>query len=187
MLSHLTASLARIMGIEARLQALLSPDEALDPCQDAAAASEGASSGSSRSGSAQPSRRSFEALVQQAAERQGLDPALLHAVIRAESDYNPNSVSHAGAMGLMQIMPPTARAYGVTDPFDPAQNLEAGARELRGYLDRFPNVELALAAYNAGPANVRKYGGIPPFPETQAYVPRVLEYWRQEQNRTGVP
>ncbi len=179
MQSRLSASLARITEIEWRLRALGGSNAPLDsgPCPPRMRASR----------SCRSSPGDFDALVQRAAARYRLDPALIHAVIRAESDYNPRAVSRAGARGLMQIMPDTARAFGVKDAFDPVQNIEAGARELRGYLDRFDSVELALAAYNAGPGNVRKYGGIPPFRETQAYIPRVLEYWRQEQNRVQRP
>ncbi|MBC7286554.1 MAG: transglycosylase SLT domain-containing protein [Armatimonadetes bacterium] len=130
---------------------------------------------------AHPSRSSsrlspadVDPLVQAAARKYGLNPALVHAVITAESDYDPMCVSHAGAMGLMQLMPETARAFRLTNPFDPAQNIDAGCRELKQYIDRFKRLDLALAAYNAGPGAVLKYGGIPPFPETQTYVRKVL-------------
>lgn len=116
----------------------------------------------------------FDGLIAQAASRYGLDPRLIHAVVQAESGYNPRAVSRAGARGLMQLMPETWQALGVTDPFDPAQNLNAGARYLRSMLDRFGTLELALAAYNAGPGAVQRHGGIPPYRETQAYVARIL-------------
>lgn len=116
----------------------------------------------------------FAPLVQHAAAKYGLDARLIDAVIQAESDYNPRCVSRAGAMGLMQLMPENCRDYGVTDPFDPAQNIDAGVRQLKDLMTRFGRLDLALAAYNAGPGAVRRYGGIPPYPETHAYVRKIL-------------
>ncbi len=121
----------------------------------------------------------FRDLVEQAARRYGLDPALVDAVVRAESGYDPQATSPAGAAGLMQLMPATARALGVADPYDPAQNVEGGVRYLRGLLDRFGDVALALAAYNAGPGAVVRFGGVPPYRETRAYVERVLSTWQR--------
>jgi cell wall-associated NlpC family hydrolase len=119
----------------------------------------------------------YDSLIQQAARDQGVDPALLKGLVQAESGFNPSSVSSVGAQGLTQLMPDTAKGLGVTNPFDPLQNLEGGARFLAGALKRFGgNEQLALAAYNAGPGAVERYGGIPPYAETQAYVPRVLGY-----------
>ena len=117
----------------------------------------------------------FADLVKQAAAKYGMDARLIDAVIRVESDYNPRCVSRAGAMGLMQLMPENCRDYGVRDPFDPAQNIDAGVRQLKDLLTRFGRLDLALAAYNAGPGAVRRYGGIPPYPETQAYVKKILQ------------
>src|SRR5262249_42806105 len=108
--------------------------------------------------------------------RHGVDPALVHAVIDAESAFNPWAVSRKGAQGLMQLMPRTASALGVRDAFNPRDNIEGGVRHLRYLLDRYPgNVSLALAAYNAGEGAVDYYGGVPPFPETQQYVQKILQ------------
>jgi soluble lytic murein transglycosylase-like protein len=122
----------------------------------------------------------YAAEIQAAAHRHGLDPALLAALIRQESGFDPDARSPAGATGLTQLMPGTAASLGVTDPTDPVQAIDGGARYLRQLLDRFGgDVELALAAYNAGPGAVRRHGGIPPIAETQAYVRNVLAHAEQ--------
>jgi len=115
-------------------------------------------------------------LVDRLAAHHGVNPKLAHALVRVESNYEPRAVSPKGAMGLMQLMPATVRQYAVVDPFDPVQNLGAGLQHLRGLLDRFGKGKesLALAAYNAGEGAVSRYGGIPPFRETQNYVRRIL-------------
>lgn len=109
-----------------------------------------------------------------AARRNNVPEDLFLKLVKQESGFNPNAVSGAGAQGLTQLMPGTADYLGVTDPFDPLQNLEGGARYLSEQLQEFGDPTLALAAYNAGPGNVRKYGGIPPFEETQNYVRSIL-------------
>ena len=117
----------------------------------------------------------FSHAVTAASRETGLKPALLHAVIAAESGYNPSAVSSKGAQGLMQLMPSTSRALRITYPHDPASNIFGGAKYLKGLLDQFGSIELALAAYNAGPATVARYGNrIPPYAETQQYVRKVL-------------
>jgi len=117
----------------------------------------------------------FGAEIDAAAARYGIDPALLRGLVRQESGFDPRARSGAGAMGLTQLMPATASALGVTDPYDPAQSLDGGARYLRQMLDRFGNDPAkALAAYNAGPGAVARFGGVPPYAETQHYVQNIL-------------
>jgi soluble lytic murein transglycosylase-like protein len=127
--------------------------------------------------------RPFQAHVQSAAKANEIDPALVHAVIAAESNYNPKAVSDKGAIGLMQIMPDTGRRFGVKakDLYSPGRNIAVGVRYLAELIDMFDgNIELALASYNAGENTVIRFGRkIPPYPETRAYVPRVLRYYEQ--------
>ena len=114
-------------------------------------------------------------LLNQAAAKYGINPSLLMAIAQKESSLNPNAVSSEGAQGIMQLMPATAASLGVTNPFDPAQNIDAGARYFSQLLAQYNgDTSLALAAYNAGPGNVSKYGEIPPFTQTQDYVTSVL-------------
>jgi len=115
-----------------------------------------------------------------AAVRHRVDHRLVESLVEMESSFNPSAVSHAGAMGLMQLMPAVARRYGVSDPLDAAQNVDAGVRHLRGLLLRFGgDLEKALAAYNAGAGAVERFDGIPPYRETREYVRRVLYRYRQ--------
>lgn len=116
----------------------------------------------------------FAELINAAAQSHGLDPRLVAAVASRESRWNPNAVSPAGACGIMQLMPATARMLGLSDIFDVKQNIDGGARYLRSLLDTFNgDLDLTLAAYNAGPGAVQRYGSVPPFPETRAYVKAV--------------
>ncbi len=123
--------------------------------------------------------KEYDPLVIRAGREVGVPPALVKAVIHAESAFDPGAVSHKGAMGLMQLMPGTAREHGVTRPFMPEQNVFGGTRYLRELRERFGTWTMALAAYNAGPEKVDKFGGVPPYRETRQYVRRVLAYYRQ--------
>jgi soluble lytic murein transglycosylase-like protein len=138
-----------------------------------------------RKGKASLARKAgYDQLVDEVSRTYGLESALLHAVISVESSYNPKAVSRKGASGLMQLMPATAKRYGVADAFDPLQNLNGGARYLRDLLRMFDNnTSLALAAYNAGEHAVAKHGNrIPPYRETLHYVPRVMDFYQRYQN-----
>jgi hypothetical protein len=113
-------------------------------------------------------------IISAVSEAHGVDPLLVRALIQVESNYKPSARSRKGAMGLMQLMPSTARTYNVRNPFDPRSNIEAGIKHLKSLIDRFGKNELALAAYNAGEGAVAKFKGIPPYRETRNYVSRIL-------------
>jgi soluble lytic murein transglycosylase-like protein len=124
-------------------------------------------------------RNAFDHLIRTAADREGVSRGLVKAIIHTESGFNPKALSKPGAQGLMQLMPATADRYDVTDVFDPGQNINAGVRHIRYLLGRYDNdLTLTLAAYNAGERNVEKYNGVPPFPETQDYVRRVMSRYQ---------
>lgn len=125
----------------------------------------------------------YEQLIQEAARLYDISPALIRAVMRTESQFDPNAVSPVGAQGLMQLMPALAKEMGVTDPFDPRDNIIGGARYLKQLLDSHRgNVALTLASYNAGPGNVKRYRGIPPFKETRNYVRKITNILQEESN-----
>jgi soluble lytic murein transglycosylase-like protein len=128
----------------------------------------------------------YEQLIDAAASKYGIDPAVLKGLIKQESGFNPNAGSSAGAQGLTQLMPGTASSLGVTDVHDPAQSIDGGAHYLKMQLDRFGgDYSKALAAYNAGPGAVQRYGGVPPYSETQNYVKNVLAFAQQYRQDGG--
>ena len=127
----------------------------------------------------------FDPIIREAAAKSQVDPLLVRAVIKVESNFNPKAVSRKGARGLMQIMPDTARELRLADPFSPKQNIAAGTKYLKQQLDSFGDIKLGLAAYNAGPGRVSPQGMIAYIPETQAYVARVLEYYRHYKDQNN--
>lgn len=135
------------------------------------------SEGAKRRNAVANHRERWSPFIEEQSRLHGLDPKLVKALIRVESSFDPRAKSKKGAMGLMQLMPATARDLGVTDAFDPQQNVRGGVTYLRRMIDRFGRMELALAAYNAGPEAVARYGGIPPYRETRQYVDRVLSVY----------
>jgi soluble lytic murein transglycosylase-like protein len=133
-----------------------------------------------------PEAAAYTEIIDTIAKEQGVSPRLVKAIIRVESAYQPRARSRKGAMGLMQLMPETARQYAVADPYDPRANIEAGIKHLKSLLQRFP-LDLALAAYNAGEAAVQRFGGVPPYAETRGYVSAILNLLGSQAKLIGKP
>lgn len=181
-----SAMLKLSMQMMQRLMERLEERKKSGKADQSGSSEESVASSTSRSSSAQPVNGDFASLINAAAEKYGVNPTLVKALIKAESNFNPKATSYAGAMGLMQLMPGTARGLGVNDAYDPAQNIDGGVRFLSGLLKRYNgNESMALAAYNAGPGAVDRYGGIPPYAETQTYVKRVLGYYESMNEWSG--
>src|SRR4051795_2767270 len=180
-----TARVSEIQGMIAALRGQgATTGGATPPSTSFASALQGASApvatAATATGAGDGAGSQYDSLIEDAAQRNGVDPALLKGLIRQESNFDPGAHSGAGAVGLTQLMPGPAASLGVGDPSDPAQSIEGGAKYLRAQLDRFGgDPAKALAAYNAGPGAVTRYGGVPPYAETQQYVQRVLGYARQ--------
>jgi len=129
------------------------------------------------------SGRQYDQIISRIAQEYNVDPNLIHSIIRAESNYDSQAVSPKGAVGLMQLMPETAKEYGVNDRYDPVENIEGGVKFLKDLFKTYDQKnDLVLAAYNAGPEAVKKHKGVPPFPETIQYIQRVKSYWNPEQS-----
>ena len=170
-----TRALSRVQETQSRIERLVGDQRPTPPASGTGEESFGATLARVTTPAASPTPETLRPLIAETARRHNLPPELLEAVARRESAFDPRAVSPKGAEGLMQIMPGTQRLLGVTDPFDPAQSLDGGARYLRMMLDRFNgSVPNALAAYNAGPEAVARHRGIPPYAETQGYVSRIL-------------
>lgn len=152
--------------------------ESYDASDAAAGTSASGTTSASQSGEGLECSAELDAIFDEAAEKYGVDAKFLKSIAKCESDFDPACVSHSGATGIMQLMPATAAELGVSDSYDPYQNIMGGAQYISELLDKYNgDTSLALAAYNAGSGNVAKYGGIPPFTETQNYVKKVLGYY----------
>ena len=185
LITGLDLTLRRLSTIENSINRILGPDENT-PAQKSANAAEFKNILDEKMAQDKPkdeiekttfknSKENIETLIEKYAQKNNLDPDFIKAVVKQESGFNPDATSKCGAMGLMQLMPQTAKSLGVTDAYDPEQNIEGGVKYLKSMMNRFNNdPKLALAAYNAGPGAVQRYGDVPPYRETQNYVKNIL-------------
>ena len=185
LITGLDLTLRRLNTIENSINRILDPDENT-PAQKSANAAEFKNILDEKMAQDKPkdeiekttfknSKENIETLIEKYAQKNNLDPDFIKAVVKQESGFNPDATSKCGAMGLMQLMPQTAKGLGVTDAYDPEQNIEGGVKYLKSMMNRFNNdPKLALAAYNAGPGAVQRYGDVPPYRETQNYVKNIL-------------
>ena len=174
-ISGLDITLQRMNAIERNFQSLISRTQTAESAKDFQKILD-ASVKLDKNPDNKASRTEIDGLIDEYASKHGIDADFVKAVVRQESGFNPKATSKCGAMGLMQLMPATAKGLGVTNAYDPEQNIEGGTKYLKGLLDRFDNnKELELAAYNAGPNAVKKYKGIPPYAETQNYVKSIMK------------
>lgn len=190
LITGLDLTLRRLNTIENSINRILGPDENISNAQKSSAAKEFKSILDEKIAADKPqnqnalpvekasfknSKENIETLIEKYAQKNNLDPDFIKAVVKQESGFNPDATSKCGAMGLMQLMPQTAKGLGVTDAYDPEQNIEGGVKYLKSMMNRFNNdPKLALAAYNAGPGAVQRYGDVPPYRETQNYVKNIL-------------
>lgn len=177
-------------SLQSTLQRIADIRERFEPSMPAPAANDAAEGFSSVLNdalqAAPPTPDEMEGMIDDASQSQGVDANLLKAVIKNESNFNPRAVSPVGAQGLMQLMPSTAAGLGVTNSFDAAQNIQGGAKYLKGLIQKYDqSVPKALAAYNAGPGAVDRYHGIPPYAETTHYVQKVMQSYQAYQNAEG--
>ena len=178
--SHLQFTLQRIQEIQSRFESIApraveTPDAGLD---FGAYLEQAQGMGDENI----PQESGLMAMIQDKAMQQGVDPALIKAIVKNESGFNPKAVSPVGAQGLMQLMPGTAKSLGVENSFNAEENLEGGTKYLKGLIQKFQSVPLGVAAYNAGPGAVQKYGGVPPYAETTNYVKKVMNSYAAYKN-----
>ncbi len=178
-MNHFEVTLQRVSQIEQQLHSIRQRTTAPDSKMGAFQGVLKEVQTETPSGLPSTSRSEIESLIQKIGSKEGVDPNLVRAVVQTESGFNAKAVSPVGAQGLMQLMPSTARGLGVSNSFNPAENIQGGTRYLKGQISKYQSLPKALAAYNAGPGAVDKYGGVPPYQETKNYVSKVMGLYQQ--------